>query len=110
MLLAARRDDIKSIRTVAGYLDHVALNEEMGVAPLWGSLDPMNVARSLAGIPQVHYSGARDRVIPTWVGRKFTAAVGDPVCARSMTVDQVKHESGWGKFWLMESRIMPACY
>ena len=110
VLLAARRDDIKSIRTVAGYLDHVALNEEIGVAPLWGSLDPMNAARSLEGIPQVHYSGEGDSVIPTWVSQNFTAAVGNPACARSVMVDRVSHESGWETFWLMESSTMPACF
>ena len=110
VLLAARRDDIKSLRTVAGYLDHVALNEAKGVAPLWGSLDPIKVAASLAGVPQVHYSGGRDKVIPRWVSKSFMKMVGDSVCARSVTVDQAGHESGWKEFWRLESGTKPACY
>ena len=109
-LLAARRDDIKSLRTVAGYLDHVALNVEKGVAPLWGSLDPMLVAASLTGIPQVHYSGGRDGVIPPWVGEKFAGAVADHSCARSVTVAQAGHESGWKEFWKVEHVATPSCY
>jgi len=109
VLLAARRDDIGSLRTVAGYLDHIALNKEKGVAPLWGSLDPMRAAASLTGIPQVHYSGAGDKVIPHWVSKKFVRAVADERCARALIVDRASHESGWAEFWKIEHAVKPSC-
>lgn len=110
VLLAARRDDIESVRTVAGYLDHVALNEAKGVAPLWGSLDPIKKASSLVGVPQVHYSGGRDKLIPRWVGASFVKMVGDAACARSVTVNQAEHEFGWKEFWESEGWITPTCH
>ena len=109
VLIAARRGDVISVRTVAGYLDHIALNEKVGVAPLRGSLDPMRVASALRGVPQVHYSGSRDLVIPPWVGEKFVLVVGNPKCARSITVDGVSHEYGWVEYWKTVEHIKPTC-
>ena len=109
VLIAARRGDVISVRTVAGYLDHIALNKMVGVEPLKGSLDPMRVASALRGIPQVHYSGSRDLVIPPWVGKKFVSVVGNPKCARSITVDGVSHEYGWVEYWKTVEHIKPTC-
>ena len=97
-LVAARRDDIASLRTVAGYLDHVRLNREAGFSPLAGSLDPIAVAPSLAGVPQVHFSGTRDPAIPAWVAESFVAAQGDGACAAAATVD-ASHHDGWVEAW-----------
>ena len=33
-LVAASRKDVSSLRTLAGYMDHVSLNKEVGVSPL----------------------------------------------------------------------------
>ncbi|MGE4658394.1 MAG: alpha/beta hydrolase [Gammaproteobacteria bacterium] len=109
VLIAANRADIVSVRTVAGYLDHVALNERMGVSALTGSLDPMRVAMALKGIPQIHYAGANDKVIPPWVVEKFVAAVDDPKCVRFLSLDRVGHERGWSKHWEKLGYIEPTC-
>lgn len=98
-LLAARRSDVASLRTVAGYLDHVALNEAIGVSPLSASLDPMQIAGSLSSLPQLHVSGADDTVIPPWVAEGFVAAQGDGTCAATLTLDGVQHNSGWVEAW-----------
>lgn len=98
-LLAARRSDVASLRTAAGYLDHVALNEAIGVSPLSRSLDPMQIAASLAGIPQLHFSGADDTVIPPWVAQGFITAQGAGACATTQTLDGVQHNAGWVEAW-----------
>lgn len=98
-LLAGRRSDIASLRTVAGYLDHVALNEAIGVSPLSGSLDPMQIAMSLRTIPQLHLSGGEDTVIPFWVAQNFVDAQGDGACAATLTLDGFQHNSGWVEAW-----------
>lgn len=98
-LLAARRSDVASLRTVAGYLDHVALNEAIGVSQLSGSLDPMQIANSLQHLPQLHMSGADDTVIPPWVAENFVEAQGDGACAATLTLQNVQHNSGWVEAW-----------
>lgn len=98
-LLAARRNDVASLRTVAGYLDHVALNEAISVSPLSGSLDPMQVAGALSNLPQLHVSGADDTVIPPWVAEGFVEAQGNSACAATLTLDGVQHNVGWVEAW-----------
>lgn len=98
-LLAARRSDVASLRTVAGYLDHVALNEAIDVSPLSGSLDPMQIAADLRHIPQLHLSGADDTVIPPWVAENFVAAQGESACATTLTQQGAGHNSGWVDAW-----------
>lgn len=98
-LLAARRSDVASLRTVAGYLDHVALNEAVGVSPLSSSLDPMQSVGSLRTIPQLHMSGADDTVIPPWVAEGFVAAQTDGTCAATLTLAGVQHNAGWVDAW-----------
>lgn len=98
-LLAARRGDVASLRTVAGYVDHVRLNAHYGVSPLDGSLDPMAVAPDLAAIPQLHFAGGEDGLIPPWVAEGFVAAQGDNACARVEVVAGAGHAQGWAPAW-----------
>lgn len=98
-LLAVRRSDIASLRTVAGYLDHVALNEAINVSPLSGSLDPMQVASSLQNLPQLHLSGSSDNVIPPWVAENFVEAQGMDACAETVVIDGAGHNAGWAEVW-----------
>lgn len=108
-LLAAQRGDILSLRTVAGNLDHVALNRVKKVSPLRHSLNPMAVASELATLPQTHYLGGRDRVVPSWVGGNFVRAVGQSACARTQLVPQASHLEGWVTVWGRLHKTRPAC-
>ena len=107
-LVAARRDDVASIRTIAGYLDHQALNRAKGVSPLHGSLDPMTIASQIRNVPQIHYNGSKDRTIPIWVADSFVRAVGNPSCAVRETV-RATHEDGWVEYWKKSGTRLPVC-
>jgi len=97
VLVAARRNDVASLRTVAGNLDHVALNHLHQVTPMPDSLNAIDVAAQVAHIPQVHFSGADDKVVPTVIARSFVAAAGP--CARLHVVNGMSHESDWARQW-----------
>lgn len=105
-LVAKMRGDVLSLRTIAGYLDHVALNKERGVSPLTGSLDPMEEIQALRKLPQIHYSGSRDTVIPTWVAENFTKAQKNPYCA-DLIVEDTSHHSGWENVWKQAWKQVP---
>lgn len=98
LLVAAGRTDVAALRTVAGNLDPAALNRHHGVSPPAGdSLDPG--AAGLAGLPQRHFVGARDDVVPPALARGFLARMGDPA-GRSLTVVAgVSHAHGWAGRW-----------
>lgn len=112
VLLAARRPDVASLRTVAGNLDPALVNRLHGVEPLAGSLSPRDVADRVAAIPQIHFTGARDRVVPAEVARSFLQAMFQAMsgarCAQTVEVD-ADHHSGWPERWPALLQLRPPC-
>jgi hypothetical protein len=108
VLIAARRTDVASIRTVAGNLDHEAVNRWHGVSPMPESENPIDFAARVADIPQLHFSGAADRVVPPAIAQRFVAAVG-PRCARQQTLAGMAHDSDWARLWPALRTALPRC-
>lgn len=98
-LLAARRHDVVSLRTVAGNLDHVEVNRLHEVTPLAGSLNAIDIAGRIATLPQLHFSGAEDTVVPPSIAQKFAAASGSTGCFHTRTLAGVNHDRGWAERW-----------
>lgn len=108
-LLAGKRSDVLSMRTVAGNLNHVSLNQFRRVSPLQGSLDPMRDAIQTKNIPQVHYVGGEDKVIPEWISQSYAKAVGNAACVSTHVVPHATHHDGWKDMWATEHRKIPVC-
>jgi len=108
VLVAATRNDIKSIRTLAANLDHVELNREKNVSQLNGSLNPIDFAKKISFLPQVHYQGMHDKIIPQWVAKKFVKYSNNS-CVSLMSLIEVDHEDGWEDFWRDNYKIIPKC-
>ena len=108
-LLAADRRDVRSLRTVAGNLDHVALSKAHRVPVLHGSLNPIHIASTLRSLPQIHYSGGADRVVPPWVATHFAQAAGEGKCLKTQVIREATHLSGWLPIWERLSAIIPRC-
>lgn len=106
-LLAAQRSDIRSLRTVAGNLDHVAVNKAHGVSPLFGSLNAIDVAGHLSSLPQIHFAGAEDQIVPPSIAQAFAAAVGP--CAQARVVPEAQHGEGWAELWPDLLAQAPSC-
>jgi hypothetical protein len=107
-MIAAKRKDINSIRTVAGYMDHVSLNREANVSQLVGSLDPIKAAHRLKSVPQIHYSGRKDKRVPGWVLINFSKAVGSRECITLRKVNAT-HDKGWEDIWKKIWNKKPTC-
>lgn len=108
VLVAARRQDVASIRTVAGNLDHAEVNRLAGVSQLSGSLNAIEVAAQVARIPQVHFSGSADKVVPPAIATRFIQAMGKG-CAQAMTLQGADHENGWTARWRELLGMTPTC-
>lgn len=99
-ILAAKRNDIKSLRTVAGNLDHVAVNSYHRVDQMPKSLNALDYADKITKIPQHHYSGSKDRVVPVFIAEKFAEHVEDKRrCVTMTTVVEATHLGGWVEVW-----------
>lgn len=108
ILLAAHRTDVASVRTVAGNLDPDHVNRLHGVSPLRGSLNPVDRAADVRRIPQIHFIGSSDTVIPEPVARSFMEAGGSE-CVRIRLVQGASHESGWDTRWRELLSEIPSC-
>jgi len=108
VLIAARRTDVASIRTVAGNLDDEFVNRLHDVSPMPESKNAFDFAARVAAIPQIHFSGADDTVVPPVVAQRFVGATGGR-CARAVTVPGLAHASDWSSRWPALLALAPAC-
>jgi len=98
VLLAARRSDIASLRTVAGNLDDEAVNRYHHVSAMPESLNPIDFARKIEHIPQRHFYGGRDKIIPSFVTESFVQRQ-QGLCATITTVAEGNHQDIWETQW-----------
>jgi pimeloyl-ACP methyl ester carboxylesterase len=108
VLVAARRQDVASIRTIAGNLDPAAVNRHHRVAPLEGSLDPMSAARRVSTIPQRHFTGTKDRVVPAGIAEDFRRASGG-TCVQVTPIEGAGHHEGWVERWKALLKLPVSC-
>lgn len=95
-LLASRRPDVEMLVTAAAPLDLGAWTALHGVSPLEGSLDPATEAERLRTIPQRHFAGADDRVVPPQIVQAFTDRLGGPP---PVVVPAFGHQGDWAAVW-----------
>ncbi len=93
VLIAARRNDVSHITTVAGNLNSSAWTRYQKVTPLVNSLEPFNTASVLRHIPQVHISGGKDTVIPPFISQEFCREAGEK--ALCLTAPDLSHAGPW---------------
>jgi len=94
-LIAARREDVERLITVAGNLDVTGWSEAHALSPLEGSLNPLDETPKLSKIPQVHFVGEKDSVIPPSLTRDFA----NKVHAKVIEKKDFDHTCCWGEAW-----------
>jgi hypothetical protein len=107
VLLAAQRPDVASLVTVAGLLDIDWWVRNSGWQPLSGSLNPATYANQVANVPQIHFYGTSDRIIPPLMSLRF-AGMAQFSDFNRFSLDN-DHYSGWTKSWpkLLNERVIP---
>jgi hypothetical protein len=108
VLIAGERNDIASIRTVAGNLDIDEVMRLHTVSPMPLSVNPIDEAYQVAAIPQIHFSGAADRIVPPSIAERFARAVGG-ACVQTRIIAGMGHESRWDERWPALLAEVPRC-
>lgn len=98
-LLAERRHDVAWLVTVAANLDLAEWARLESIEPLSGSLDPANSAAAIATLPEVHFVGGNDRVVPPAVAEAFVRRLPTPNAARTIVEPGYDHECCWAAAW-----------
>lgn len=112
VMIAAERNDVLSLRTVAGNLDHKAITDYHHVTPWDGSRNPIEDARAVASIPQRHFVGENDTIVTPMIAEGFAAKASNPACVTVEIVRGTTHHTGWVERWsslLQEQPATPAC-
>lgn len=95
-LVAAGRSDTDCLVTLAAPLDISAWTKAIGVSPLRGSLNPADSAGKLARIPQTHFRGKDDWLVPPATSDGFLARVP---AAQVIDLGGVDHQCCWQDAW-----------
>lgn len=98
-LIAAQRDDISTLVTVAGNLDTAFWTRKHYLAPLIGSLNPADYSDSLGRLTQYHLVGGRDRVIDESVFLSYQSRFVDKSSLNVQVYDPFSHSQGWESQW-----------
>jgi len=95
-LLAARRHDVVQLVSVAGNLDHAAWTTLHHVTPLAGSLNPIEDVTRLHTLPQTHFVGAQDVIVPPALVEQWASRMQD---ARIELLPGFTHACCWVEHW-----------
>ncbi|CAM3773887.1 hypothetical protein [Parendozoicomonas haliclonae] len=99
LLAAVERRDISAIRTVAGNLDPAYVNRLHNVSFMPAALSPVKNTRELDDVPQLHFFGSEDSVIPPEVYAAYRTWFGKQDCIKGMEVKGADHSDGWLEQW-----------
>lgn len=106
--LAARRQDVRSLRTVAGNLDVEEVNRLHRLTPMPASLNAIDVAPRLRDLPQVHYYGEQDTIVPPVIAQRFAQRAMGP-CIQVRGVAGMRHDGEWARVWPQLLSEQPRC-
>lgn len=98
-LLAARRNDVRRLITVAGNLDPATWTRYHRIQPLTGSLNPADVRDALNGVRQWHFVGSKDKVIPPSLVESFANHFSKDQRPSVLIEPEYDHACCWVENW-----------
>jgi hypothetical protein len=101
-IIAASRNDIKSLTTIAGNLDHDMVSDFHQTTKLDQSLNLIDFAEKISNISQIHYIGEKDQVIPSYITKIFVTKINyfnKNNIAKYVILKNIDHYNGWVSFW-----------
>ena len=98
-LVAAGRQDVRRLITVAGNLDHLAWSKGHRISPLHGSLNPADYHDALQGIEQLHLVGAKDRIVGKNVAESFRSRFPVDQEPAVRIIEGFGHACCWSEHW-----------
>ena len=98
-LVAAQRDDGARLVTVAGNLDHHAWTAHHRVEPLRASMNAADVASTLAPLPQTHFIGEEDKIVPPELARRWPTQISGNGATNLHIIADADHHCCWVQQW-----------
>ena len=109
ILIANQNSNVKDIITIAGNLDTNRFNKyHNNRGYLFNSLNPINYAKQVNNIPQLHLSGMEDKRVPPFIAELYTKASASH-CVKQQILPNISHVKGWDKIWSKVLDISLTC-
>ena len=96
LLMAPRMSNVVGVITIAGNLDVAAWTSHHGFSALTGSLNPATNFAATASVPQIHYVGAIDEVVPSYLTQQLKSKL--PVNSVDI-IAEFDHDCCWSAAW-----------
>ena len=106
-LLAGQRQDVDAVITISGLLDHQAWTQHFGDTPLYGSRNSLEVVDRLRSLPQRHFVGMRDDMVPLVLATTFMRRLGLAPERFITALPNADHNCCWASLWPQLSQMPP---
>lgn len=107
-LIAQKNSNIANLRTIAGNLDHQKFTEIHRVPALSKSAPDFDL-QQLAKIPQIHFVGADDKIVPEIIAKSYEEKLPQKNCSEIMVIKNATHSQGWSEVWPQLLQKTPNC-
>jgi len=104
-----KNESIKSIRTIAGNINHNQLSQILEISRLKKSINFYSIEKKVKKIPQIHYYGLKDKIVPNQLQISYGERNLDNNCIQVKPVNQASHNEGWENFWIDNNSKIPSC-
>lgn len=98
-ILAAQRQDISKLVTVAGNLDTDFWTTKHHLSPLTGSLNPADFAGALEKVDQYHFMGGQDKNMDQTVFFSFANKFANKENLHYKIMESFDHSCCWDRAW-----------
>ncbi len=98
-LIAARREDVSLLVTIAGNLDHKFWTDLHDMSPLVGSLNPVEYVKNLSMIEQTHFVGVKDKIVPEIVIESYLSKMPLKNKINIRVIKDFNHSCCWEQEW-----------
>ncbi len=110
LLLAGYRNDVISVRTIAGNLVPDFSDQIHGLSFSSSAMNPLQFAEKLRHIPQWHFVGGKDKIVPKKIVLHYIKSFKHNHCIRYKIVENASHAQGWLSVWLQLLRYPFSCH
>ena len=108
-LASIENESVKSIRTIAGNINHNELSKILNISRLKKSVNFYSIEKKVKKIPQIHYYGLKDKTVPNELQISYAERNLGNSCVTIQSVSKVSHDEGWLDFWINNSTFIPTC-
>lgn len=109
ILIASQNSNVKDIITIAGNLDTKKFDKHHNNRGyLIHSLNPIDYAKQVNNIPQLHLSGMDDKRVPPFIAELYVKD-SNSSCVKHKVFPSITHTKGWDKVWVSILNIPLTC-